>query len=113
VISADVAPATADLRTAAERMTASVEQVAADLPAVSAELKATLGQAADTIRRIDTVVQRSAGPIDQFTTQGLPQFVRFTQEAQTLIQRLDRIAGQLERDPARFLLRTPAPDFRR
>ena len=45
--------------------------------------------------------------------QGLPQFVRFTQEAQALVSRLDRIAAQLERDPARFILSSPAPDFRR
>ena len=32
-------------------------------------------------RRIDGVVQANAGPLGQFTAQGLPQFVRFTQEA--------------------------------
>ena len=58
-------------------------------------------------------MQQSAGPVGDFTAQGLPQFVRFTQEAQDLIQRLDRIAGQLERDPARFFLGAQAPDFRR
>jgi len=87
--------------------------VAADLPAVSAELKATLAQATATIRRIDSVVQQSAGPVGQFTGQGLPQFIRFTQEAQALVARLDRIAAQIERDPARFLLGAPAPNFRR
>jgi phospholipid/cholesterol/gamma-HCH transport system substrate-binding protein len=113
VIADDVSPATADLRAAAERMTAAVEAVSADLPAVTAELRSTLAQATGTIRRIDTVVQQSATPIGQFTGQGLPQFMRFTQEAQALVARLDRIAGQLERDPARFLLGSPAPDFRR
>jgi phospholipid/cholesterol/gamma-HCH transport system substrate-binding protein len=113
VISDDVAPATADLRAATERMTAAVEAVSADLPAITAELRATLAQASGTIRRIDAVVQQSAAPIGQFTGQGLPQFTRFTQEAQALVGRLDRIAGQLERDPARFLLGSPAPDFRR
>ena len=58
-------------------------------------------------------MQRSSGPVGDFTAQGLPQFVRFTQEARELVQRLDRIAGQLERDPARFFLGAQAPDFRR
>jgi phospholipid/cholesterol/gamma-HCH transport system substrate-binding protein len=113
VMSEDVAPATADLRVSAERMSAAVEAVAADLPAVTAELKATLAQATATVKRIDGVVAQSAAPVGQFTTQGLPQFVRFTREAEALVSRLDRIAAQFERDPARFILSSPAPDFRR
>jgi phospholipid/cholesterol/gamma-HCH transport system substrate-binding protein len=113
VIAEDVAPATADLRASAERMTSAIDSISQDLPAITADLRATLAQATATIRRVDGIVQQSAGPIGQFTGQGLPQFVRFTQEAQALVQRLDRIASQLERDPARFLLGTQAPDFRR
>lgn len=113
VISDDVAPATADLRQSAQRMSVAVESVASDIPAVTAELKQTLAAATATVNRIDSVVQQSAGPVQQFSVQGLPQFVRFTQEAQALVSRLDRIAAQLERDPARFFLGAPAPDFRR
>lgn len=113
VISTDVGPATADLRASAARMSAAVEQVSADIPAISAELKTTLTTATETVRRIDGLVAQSAGPIGSFTAQGLPQFVRFTTEAQALVSRLDRIAAQLERDPARFLLSAPAPNFRR
>jgi phospholipid/cholesterol/gamma-HCH transport system substrate-binding protein len=113
VIAEDVAPATADLRRSAERMSVAVDSVSADLPAVTAQLRTTLAEATATVRRIDAVVQQNAAPLGQFTAQGLPQFVRFTQEAQALAGRLDRIAAQLERDPARFLLNAPAPDFRR
>ena len=70
-------------------------------------------QATATVQRVDGLIQQSAGPLNQFTTQGLPQFTRFTVEAQGLVQRLDRIAAQLERDPARFLLGGQPPDFRR
>jgi phospholipid/cholesterol/gamma-HCH transport system substrate-binding protein len=113
VIQDDLAPATADLRLAAERMTVAVEAISADLPAITAEVKATLAAVTATIGRIDGVVRQSAGPVGQFAAQGLPQLTRFTQDAQALVLRLDRIAAQLERDPARFLLSTPAPDFRR
>jgi phospholipid/cholesterol/gamma-HCH transport system substrate-binding protein len=113
VISEDVAPATQDLRASAERMSVAIDAVAGDLPQISTELQGTLAAATATVRRIDALVQQNAGPINQFAGQGLPQFVRFTQEAQALIARLDRIAAQLERDPARFLLNSPAPDFRR
>ncbi len=109
----DVTPAVADLRASMERMSTAVEQVSDDLPAITGELKATLAEASAAIARVDGIVAASAGPIDQFTAQGLPQFVRFTQEAQALVARLDRIAQQLERDPARFLLGGQPPDFRR
>lgn len=113
VIDQDVAPTTADLRTSAEKVTAALDRMSADLPAITAELRTTLAQATVTVQRIDGVVAQSAGPIDQFTAQGLPQFTRFTQEAQGLVARLDRIAQQIERDPARFLLGGQPPDFRR
>jgi phospholipid/cholesterol/gamma-HCH transport system substrate-binding protein len=113
VISEDVAPATADLRASVARMSTAVDQVSADLPAVTAELRTTLAAATATVTRIDGLVQQSAAPVGQFATQGLPQFVRFTAEAQALVARMDRIAAQLERDPARFFLGAPAPNFRR
>lgn len=113
IISEDVAPTTASVRESAEHLNAAIDQVASDLPAVTGELKTTLARATDTVVRIDTMVANSSGPVTDFTTQGLPQFVRFTQEARELITRLDRIAAQLERDPARFFLGAQAPDFRR
>jgi phospholipid/cholesterol/gamma-HCH transport system substrate-binding protein len=113
VMNEDVTPAVADLRTSMERMSTAVEQVSADLPEITGELRATLAQATSTIARIDGVVAASAGPVGQFATEGLPQFVRFTREAEVLVDRLDRIAQQLERDPARFLLGRQPPDFRR
>lgn len=113
VISQDIAPATADLRSSVARMSTAIDTISADLPAVSAELRGTLERANATIERIDAAVRDNAGPVGQFTAQGLPQFVRFAQEAQALISRLDRIAAQFERDPARFLLGPPAPTYRR
>ena len=113
IIDEDVAPTTADLRASAERVTAALDQMSADLPAITSELRATLAQATATVERIDGVVAQNAGPLNQFAVQGLPQFTRFTQEAQGLVARLDRIAAQIERDPARFLLGGQPPDFRR
>lgn len=113
VMSDSVAPAAADLRVSAARMSDAVNSVAADLPAITAELRETLAQATATVQRIGTVVQQSGGPINEFTQQGLPQFTRFAQEGQALIARLDRIAAQFERDPARFILSPAAPTYRR
>lgn len=113
VISGDVGPAAAALRTSADRIATAIASMSDDLPAITGELRTTLAQATATIRRIDSVVQQGAAPVSQFTSQGLPQFVRFTQEAQALVARLDRIAARFESDPARFLLSPPAPTYRR
>lgn len=113
VMSTDIAPVTADLRASAERMSSSIDAMAADIPGITAELRQTLERANATVAQINGIVQGSAGPIGDFTSQGLPQFVRFTGDARDLIARLDRIAAQLERDPARFFLGAQAPDFRR
>ena len=113
VMETDVAPATADIRTSAERLNAAIAEVSDDLPAVTGELRTTMSRATATVERLDRLIASSAGPVGDFTTQGLPQFTRFTQEARELVTRLDRIAGQLERDPARFFLGAQAPDFRR
>lgn len=113
IIAEDVSPAAADLRTSAARLSDALEAMSADLPAVTGELRAAVAQANATVQRIDAAVQANTGPIGQFTAQGLPQFVRFAQEAQALVARLDRLAAQFERDPARFILSPPAPTYRR
>lgn len=113
IIQTDVAPATADIRASAEKLNVAIAQVSEDLPAVTGELRTTMARATATVERLDTLIANSAGPVTDFTVQGLPQFTRFTQEARELVSRLDRIAAQLERDPARFFLGAQAPDFRR
>lgn len=113
ILTTDVGPATAELRDSARRLTDSIDAMSSDIPAITSELRATLTRANTTVGRIDTIVAGAAGPVGEFTAQGLPQFVRFTADARDLVARLDRIAAQLERDPARFFLGAQAPDFRR
>jgi phospholipid/cholesterol/gamma-HCH transport system substrate-binding protein len=113
VIDEEVAPTAADIRAAAERLGDAVTEVSADLPEITDELRATLARATDAIARIEAVVVASGPPIQDFATNGLPQFTRFTQEARNLVVSLERIATRLERDPARFLLGGQAPDYRR
>ena len=87
--------------------------MAADLPAITADLRTAIGQASATIARIDGVVASSAGPVREFTTTGLPQFVRFTAEARALVASLEQLTRRIERDPAGFFLGNQAPTYRR
>ena len=113
IIDEEVAPTAESIRTAASELGTAVSDVAADLPAVTAELRATMARASDVVERIDAVVAASAPGVQNFAQTGLPEFVRFTQEARSLVASLERIAARLERDPARFLLGNQPPDFRR
>ena len=113
IIDQEVAPTAESIRTAASQLGTAVSDVAADLPEVTAELRATLARAGDVVERLDAVVAASAPGVQDFAQTGLPEFVRFTQEARSLVASLERIAARLERDPARFLLGNQPPDFRR
>ncbi|OWJ76553.1 MlaD family protein [Haematobacter genomosp. 1] len=113
VMDADVGPAADDIRASAARISTAVEGISNDIPGISADMKAVLTDVRTTVRNIDNVVRQSGAPLGQFTSQGLPQISRFFAEAQALVVKLDRIAAQLQRDPARFLLTPSAPDFRR
>ncbi len=113
VMDEDVAPTAADIRSAASGINASVAKVADDLPAITDQLRDAITKANAVIARVDTVVARSAAPVDDFTRNGLPQFVRFTAEARALVARLDALTARIERDPAGLLLGNRVPDYRR
>ena len=113
VMNEDVGPTAADIRAAASGINASVEKVAGDLPAISGQLRDAITKANAVIARVDTVVASSAAPVDDFTRNGLPQFVRFTAEARALVARLNSLTARLERDPAGALLGNRVPDYRR
>jgi phospholipid/cholesterol/gamma-HCH transport system substrate-binding protein len=113
VMDQDVSPAAADIREAASGINASVGKVADDLPAITSQLRDAIAKADTVIGRVDTMVATSAAPINDFTRNGLPQFVRFTAEARALVARLDALTARLERDPAGALLGNRVPDYRR
>ena len=81
--------------------------------AITADLRTAIERASATIERIDGVVASSAGPVREFTTTGLPQFVRFTAEARALVTSLEQLTRRIERDPAGFFLGSKEPTYRR
>jgi phospholipid/cholesterol/gamma-HCH transport system substrate-binding protein len=113
ILETDARPAAEELRQSAERVGNAVEQMAADLPAAVADLRSVTADASAAMARIGGIVDTTAGPLTSFAQSGLPEFTLFARELRELIERLDRIAGQLERDPARFILGGQAPEYRR
>ncbi len=72
----------------------------ADLDDAARELRATATDARAELARVQ-------GPLDRFTTDGLPQLSRTLLTLQTASEDLDRLAGEVERNP-RQLLTKPA-----
>lgn len=113
VINEDVAAITTDLRDVLDRLGAAVDAVSADIPAVTAELRATAESAARTFDDLGAVVRDSAGPVRDFTSAGLPNITQLAREARGLIANLDGLTRKLDSDPARMLLNSQTPEFRR
>jgi phospholipid/cholesterol/gamma-HCH transport system substrate-binding protein len=54
--------------------------------------------------RLDGMLQESRAGVRDFSQRGLGEAAQLVVDARTLVAELNRIAGQFERDPARFLL---------
>ncbi|WP_375260827.1 MlaD family protein [Palleronia sp.] len=105
VINEDVASITADLRTTLTELNSAIGQVAEDLPAITADLRGAATTAEGAFAELGPVISASGGAVGDFTS--------LARETRSLIEHLDNLVGQLQRDPARFFLNQRTPDFRR
>ncbi|MDO6585706.1 MlaD family protein [Salipiger sp. 1_MG-2023] len=113
VLSTDLGPAVADIRTAAGQVETTMSSLAADIPAITTDLRAAAARTLSLVENIEATVAASAPPVQAFARDGLPEFTRFALEAQQLVTRLEQVAKKLERDPARFFFGNSLPEFRR
>ena len=113
VINEEIGAIATDLRAAMARLDGAIAQMSDDIPEVSASLRAAASSAEEAFAEIGRMVAASGGPVRDFTTRALPQFTQLARETRVLITNLDRLARQIERDPARFFLGRQTPEFRR
>lgn len=113
VIDEDIDAIIADIRATTSTLSASIGTASADLPEITAELRRAVGSATSFVENLDRILVQNSGQIEEFMAGGLPEFVRFTQEARKVVSNLERLTAKIERDPARFLLGTQAPEFKR
>ncbi|MEM9126437.1 MAG: MCE family protein, partial [Pseudomonadota bacterium] len=112
VMEEDVAPVAEDIRRAANQVTTTVSNITGKIDEISSDILSASNSAKELMATVDGVVQQNRRQVSDFLRVGLPQFVRFVEEAQRLVITLDRLADRIERDPARFLLGTQASEFR-
>ena len=113
VINEEVEAITANLRDVLARLGSAVDAVSADIPAVTADLRATAASAARAFDDLGALVRDSAGPVRDFTAAGLPNITQLAREVRGLIANLDGLTRKLDSDPARLLLNSQTPEFRR
>jgi len=113
IVNEDVAAIVGDVRGSIANLNKGINQVAEDLPEVTGEVRRTLEHASALINNLNSVVADNSDQINVFMQAGLPQLVRFVKEANLLVINLQRLTAKIERDPARFLLGTQAPEYRR
>ncbi len=112
VMEEDVAPVAEDIRKAANQVTETVSNITEKIDKISDDVLSASNSAKELLGTVDNIVQDNSRQVSNFLRVGLPQFVRFVEEAQRLVITLDRLADKIERDPARFLLGTQASEFR-
>ncbi|CUH51229.1 MlaD family protein [Shimia marina] len=102
----DIGGAVAAVATAVDSVTGDIEVAASDVRAASAS-------ASNLIGTVETVVTQNERQMSEFLRLGLPETVRFVEEARFLVRNLDRLVERIRRDPARFLLGTQGSEFSR
>jgi phospholipid/cholesterol/gamma-HCH transport system substrate-binding protein len=109
----DVDAIVADLHSGVASLNTAMDKVSGDLPEITAELRRTLARTSSFVAHLDGIVVNNSDQIDAFMQAGLPQFIRFVKEGSKLVASLQRLSAKIERDPARFLLGTQSPEYKR
>ncbi len=113
IVNEDAGAIVADVRSGVASLNDAIGKVSDDLPQITGELRETVLRAQSFIESLDNVVVSNTPQIQAFMQSGLPQFVRFVQEGSKLVESMQRLTAKIERDPARFLLGTQAPEYRK
>ena len=109
----DVNLIVADIHSGVASLNTALGKVSADLPEITAEVRRTLARTTKFVANLDGIVVNNTDQIEAFMQAGLPQFIRFVEEGSRLVANLQRLTAKIERDPARFLLGTQSPEYKR
>ncbi|MEX0277542.1 MAG: MlaD family protein [Ruegeria sp.] len=112
VLDTDIGPVAEEISNAAKQVADTVSNVTEKINKISDDILSASQSASELLGTVDGIVQDNRRQVSDFLRVGLPQFIRFVEEAQRLVISLDRLADKVERDPARFLLGTQASEFR-
>lgn len=113
VLTEDLGDLTARLDRTLATLEEAIGAVTADVPAISSDLRAAAERANATFAQIEATAGSLGPPLQSFARDALPQYTRLAGEARQLVDNLNALVRQIERDPARYFLGRDAPAFRR
>ena len=113
VMNEDVDAITGDLRRVLQQLDGAIARVSDDIPVITGDLRDAAEAASRAFDEVGQMVAQAGPPVREFTTTGLQQYTQVARETRDLIANLERLARQIERDPARFFLNRQTPEFRR
>lgn len=93
----------ASVGNAADSVTGTVNASQPDLAALLVDLRRTSNSITAMTSEMNAVIEENRPSLRDFTGDGLYELTSFLTEARALIDGLDRVTTQVERDPARFL----------
>jgi len=113
ILEEDVDQIVADIGGAVAAVSGAVDSVTGDIEVAASDVRAASQSAANLIGTVEAVVVQNERQVSEFLRLGLPETVRFVEEARFLVRNLDRLVERIRRDPARFLLGTQGSEFSR
>ncbi|MGJ8612157.1 MAG: MlaD family protein [Octadecabacter sp.] len=113
VINEDISGIIDGLETSLASLNGAIAQVSDDIPAITADLRAAGQSAESAFASLTRTINQSGPAVSEFATTALPLYTRLADETRGLIDNLDRLTTQIQRDPARFFLDQQSPEFRR
>ncbi|NNE83761.1 MAG: MCE family protein [Alphaproteobacteria bacterium] len=92
-----------DLRATAKSINTTVTRSEPKVSGLVDDLRATAKTMTQVANEVEALVAENRAPLRDFTGEGLYELTNFLSEARALIDGLNRVTTQVERDPARFI----------
>jgi phospholipid/cholesterol/gamma-HCH transport system substrate-binding protein len=92
-----------DLRATAKTINTTVTRSEPKVGGLVDDLRATAKTMTQVANEVEALVAENRAPLRDFTGEGLYELTNFLSEARALIDGLNRVTTQVERDPARFI----------
>src|SRR5260221_8581459 len=100
----NVAAASSEFQKLATQLQGTVGNVQGNLQHTTQDISKTAQNFAEAANRLTAVIDENRAPLKQFTGSALYQTTKLVSDLRQLVSSMTRIAEQIERDPARFLL---------
>ena len=91
------------LKTTAATINATVDRNEPEVAALIGDLRKSATTMTRVSNQIEALIEENREPLRDFTSEGLYELTNFLTEARALIDGLNRVTTQVERDPARFI----------